>query len=187
VPGDLRYRDVNADGIITTADRTYLGSAIPELIWGGSLGLEYAGIDFNIDFNGQQGNLIYNSKKQARFGTYNFDVSYLDRWTGEGTSNKEPRVTNGGHNYEVSDRFLEDGSYWRIRNISLGYSLPIQMLSKYNIQQLRVYISGTNILTTTEYTGYAPEFSSGDVLSVGIDRGIYPIAKTYNVGLNLVF
>ncbi|MBK8504833.1 MAG: TonB-dependent receptor [Saprospiraceae bacterium] len=186
-PGDLRYRDVNRDGIITTADRTYLGSAIPELIWGASLGLEYAGIDFNIDFNGQQGNLIYNSKKQARFGTYNFDISYLDRWTGEGSSNREPRVTNGGHNYEVSDRFLEDGSYWRIRNISLGYSLPVQVLSKYNIKQLRIYVSGTNILTTTEYTGYAPEFSSGDVLSVGIDRGIYPIAKTYNFGLNLSF
>ena len=187
VPGDLRYRDINGDGIITTADRTFLGSAIPELIWGASLGLEYLGFDFNIDFNGQEGNLIYNSKKQARFGTYNFDVSYLDRWTGEGTSDTEPRVTNGGHNYEVSDRFLEDGSYWRIRNISLGYSLPAQLLSRYQIQQLRIYVSGTNILTTTEYTGYAPEFSSGDVLSVGIDRGIYPIAKTYNIGLNLSF
>ncbi|MCB0669721.1 MAG: SusC/RagA family TonB-linked outer membrane protein, partial [Saprospiraceae bacterium] len=187
VPGDLRYSDTNGDGIITTADRTYLGSAIPELIWGANLGFEFAGFDFSIDFNGQSGNLIYNSKKQARFGTYNFEVGYLDRWTGEGTSNSEPRITNGGHNYEVSDRFLEDGSYWRIRNLSLGYSFPTQLISKYRIEQFRVYVSGTNILTSTDYTGYAPEFSSSDVLSVGIDRGIYPIAQTYNIGLNVSF
>ncbi len=187
VPGDLRYVDTNGDGIITTADRIYLGSAIPDLIWGASIGLEFAGFDFSIDFNGQQGNLIFNSKKQARFGTYNFEVSYLDRWTGEGSSNTEPRITNGGHNYEVSDRFLEDGSYWRIRNISLGYSIPSGVLNKFNVQQFRIYLSGTNVFTSTEYTGYAPEFTSGDVLSVGIDRGIYPIAKTYNVGLNVSF
>ncbi|MCB0686607.1 MAG: TonB-dependent receptor [Saprospiraceae bacterium] len=187
VPGDLKFKDINGDGIITTADRTYLGSAIPELIWGANLGLEFAGFDFALDFNGQSGNLIYNSKKQARFGTYNFDISYLDRWTGEGTSNSEPRVTNGGHNYEVSDRFLEDGTYWRIRNLSLGYSLPAQIISKYKIQQLRIYVSGTNIFTSTDYTGYAPEFSSSNVLSVGIDTGVYPLAKTYNVGLNVVF
>lgn len=186
-PGDLRYADTNGDGAITTADRTYLGSAIPDLIWGATLGLEYAGFDFAIDFTGQQGNLIFNAKKQARFGTYNFDVSYLDRWTGPGTSNSEPRVTNGGHNYEVSDRFLEDGSYWRLRNISIGYAIPSRILTKFNVQQFRVYVSGTDIFTSTEYTGYAPEFSSGDVLSVGIDRGIYPVAKTYNVGLNVSF
>lgn len=187
VPGDLRYSDTNGDGLITTADRVYLGSAIPDVIWGANLGLEFAGFDFSIDFNGQSGNLIYNSKKQARFGTYNFEVSYLDRWTGEGSSQSEPRITNGGHNYEVSDRFLEDGSYWRIRNLSVGYSIPQSIISKYRVQQFRVYVSGTNILTSTEYTGYAPEFSSSDVLSVGIDRGIYPIAKTYNVGLNVIF
>ncbi|NND35182.1 MAG: SusC/RagA family TonB-linked outer membrane protein, partial [Saprospiraceae bacterium] len=187
VPGDLKYVDTNGDGNITTADRTFLGSAIPDLIWGASLGLEYAGIDVALDLNGQQGNLIYNSKKQARFGTYNFERSYLDRWNGEGTSNSEPLVTNGGHNYEVSYRFLEDGSFIRIRNISLGYTLPQNILSKFNVEQFRIYVSGTNILTSTDYTGYAVEFGSSDVLSAGIDRGVYPIAKTYNVGLNVSF
>ena len=96
-------------------------------------------------------------------------------------------MTNGGHNYEVSDRFLEDGSYWRIRNISLGYSIPTSAISKFKVEQFRVYVSGTNLFTSTAYTGYSPEFSDSNVLSVGIDRGIYPIAKTYNVGLNVSF
>ena len=187
VPGDMKYLDINGDGEITTADRTFLGSAIPDLIWGASLGLEYGGFDFSIDLNGQEGNLIYNSKKQARFGTYNFDVSYLDRWNGEGSSTSEPRVTNGGHNYEVSERFLEDGSFVRIRNINLGYQLPQKIVSKFNIEQFRLYVSGTNLLTSTDYTGYAVEFGSSDVLSAGIDRGVYPIAKTFNVGLNVSF
>ncbi len=187
VPGDLSYQDTNGDGVITTADRTFLGSAIPDLIWGANLGVEYRGFDLTVDLNGQRGNLIYNSKKQARFGTYNFEESYLSRWNGEGTSDTEPRVTNGGHNYEVSERFLEDGSFFRLRNVSLGYSLSENLLTKINVKQCRVYISGTNILTDTEYTGYAVEFGSRDVLSAGIDRGVYPIAKTYNVGLNLSF
>ncbi len=187
VPGDIRFADTNGDGTITTADRTFIGSPIPDLIWGASLGFDWAGLDFSIDFNGQNGNKIYNSKKAARFGTYNFETSFLDRWTGEGTSNSEPRLTNGGHNYRTSDRFLEDGSYWRLRNVSLGYSLPSALLNRFKINQFRVYVSGTNLLTQTDYTGFTPEFSTGNVLETGIDRGIYPVSKTYNVGLNVVF
>ncbi len=187
VPGDLRFEDVDGDGAITTADRTFIGSPIPELIWGASVGFDFWGLDFSIDFNGQEGNKIYNSKKAARFGTYNFERSFLNRWQGEGTSNAEPRLTNGGHNYRTSDRFLEDGSYWRIRNVSIGYQLPKSLIDKFNISQFRVFASGTNIFTSTEYTGFTPEFASGNVLETGIDRGTYPIAKTYTVGLNVGF
>lgn len=187
VPGDLRFFDTNGDGTITTADRTFIGSPIPELIFGLNLGVNVANFDLTVDFNGQMGSVIYNSKKAARFGTYNFETSYLDRWNGPGTSDSEPRVTNGGHNYQVSERFIEDGDFWRLRNISLGYTLPSKLMQNYRIQQFRIYVSATNLITNTEYTGYAPEFGSSDVLSNGIDRGIYPVAKTYNMGLNVSF
>ncbi len=187
VPGDLRYVDHNNDGAITTADRTFIGSSIPDVIWGTSLGLNYAGFSVSIDVNGQVGNVIYNSKKAARFGTYNFDISYLDRWNGPGTSNVEPRVTNGGHNYEVSERFLEKGDFVRLRNVYLGYTLPKAFVSRYQVQQLTIYISGTNLITSTDYSGYTPEFGSGDVLSNGIDRGIYPTAKVFTGGIRVVF
>ncbi|MDH3244685.1 MAG: SusC/RagA family TonB-linked outer membrane protein, partial [Saprospiraceae bacterium] len=187
VPGDLRYEDIDGDGIITTADRTFIGSPIPDLIWGASLGFEMYGVHLSVDFNGQQGTKLYNSKKAARFGTYNFERSFLERWQGEGTSNEEPRLTNGGHNYQTSDRFLEDGSYWRIRNVTIGYDLPDSILSRFGIDRFRIYASGTNILTETSYSGFTPEFASGNVLETGIDRGVYPIAKTYNVGINVGF
>ncbi len=187
VPGDLRYVDTDGDGSITTADRTFLGSPIPDLLWGASLGFELYGVDFSFDLNGQSGNKIYNSKKAARFGTYNFERIFLDRWSGEGTSNAEPRVTNGGHNYLTSERFLEDGSYWRVRNISIGYTLPTKVLGKLQILSMRIYASATNPFTATDYTGYTTEFSSSNVLSAGIDQGVYPIAKIYNIGINASF
>jgi TonB-linked SusC/RagA family outer membrane protein len=187
VPGDLRFVDTDGDGVITTDDRTYLGSPIPSLIYGAYLSVEYKGIDLTVDVNGQRGNYIINAKKMARFGTYNFEDSFLDRWTGEGTSDWEPRVTNGGHNYEMSERFLEDGSFFRLRNVQLGYSLPERFCQSILIDELRIYASGTNIFTATAYSGYTPEITSNSVIAVGIDQGVYPIAKVYVLGLNLGF
>ena len=187
VPGDLKFVDVNGDGVITTSDRTYIGNPIPDLIWGMHAGFEIAGFDISVDLSGQRGNKLYNAKKMARFGTYNFDISYLDRWTGEGASNNEPRITNGGHNYEESERFIENGSYWRIRNINIGYTLPQHLMSRFQISRARVYINGTNIFTQADYTGFTPEIAGANILSVGIDRGVYPVAKTYNVGISVSF
>ncbi len=186
-PGDLRFVDVNGDGEITTDDRTNLGSPIPDFIYGFNLGGEYAGLDFSIEFNGQSGNKLINAKKMARFGTYNFETSFLDRWTGEGTSDSEPRVTNGGHNYNVSDQFIEDGSFFRLRNIQLGYSLPQRLLERVHLGKFRVYVSATNLKTWAKYSGYTPEITSGSVLSVGIDQGVYPISKTILGGVNITF
>lgn len=187
VPGDLRFKDIDRDGVITTADRTYLGSPIPNFIYSFNASVEYAGVDFTADFNGVSGNYIINAKKMARFGTYNFENSFLDRWTGEGTSNTEPQVTNGGHNYEMSERFIEDGSFLRLRTVQLGYSLPQTIIDKVGIKKLRLYVSGTNLITWTDYSGYTPEITSVSVISVGIDEGVYPIAKTYTAGVNVVF
>ncbi|MBX2871356.1 MAG: TonB-dependent receptor [Saprospiraceae bacterium] len=185
--GDLRFEDTNGDGVITDDDRTFLGNPIPDFIYGLNLTVAYQGFDLAIEFNGQSGNEIFNSKKAARFGLYNFENSFLDRWTGPGTSNFEPRVTNSGHNYIPSDRFIEDGSFVRLRNIQLGYTLPNQWLQQLRLRDFRVYVSGTNLITWTDYSGYMPEVGSSSPFSSGIDRGIYPIAKTYTVGLNISF
>ncbi|MDX1909069.1 MAG: TonB-dependent receptor [Bacteroidia bacterium] len=186
-PGDLRFEDVDGDGVISTADRTYLGSPIPNFIYGLSTGLEIAGIDLSVDLNGQSGNKLVNAKKMARFGTYNFETSYLDRWTGEGTSDTEPRVTNGGPNYSPSERFLEDGSFLRLRLVQIGYTLPASLTTRAGLSRVRLYASGANLVTWTRYTGYTPEVTSNSVISVGIDRGVYPIARTYTGGLDISF
>lgn len=187
VAGDLIYEDTNNDGAVDNNDRVILGSPIPDLIFGFNLGFDYKGFDFSADFNGTYGNEIYNAKKQTRFNTYNFETSYLDRWTGEGTSNTEPRVTNGGHNYEVSDRFVEDGSFLRLRNVQIGYSFPEVALNKFKVQNFRVYISGTNVFTWTKYSGYTPEIGGGSVIGTGYDSGLYPLARTFNLGISASF
>jgi TonB-linked SusC/RagA family outer membrane protein len=186
-PGDLRFRDINDDGVITTDDRTFIGSPIPDFIYGFSGGFDVAGFDFFIDFNGQRGNKIINAKKMARFGTYNFESSFLSRWTGEGTSNTEPRITNGGHNYEMSERFIEDGSFMRLRTLQIGYTLPSSLLGQLRLSKLRVYANGTNLITWDNYSGYTPEIASGSVIDVGIDRGVFPIAKVFTFGLDIGF
>ncbi|PSR09580.1 MAG: hypothetical protein C7N36_20185, partial [Bacteroidetes bacterium] len=190
VPGDLRFADLDGDGIITAeGDRTILGSAIPDFILGANAFIEVAGFDLNVDFVGQFGNEVINAKKMSRFGAYNFESSFLDRWTGEGTSNSEPRVTFGGTNIErLSSRFVEDGSYIRLRNLQLGYTLPVAVAQRIYLQSLRVYVSGTNLWTSTDFTGYNPEIYNGSVFDNGIDRGtIYPISKTINVGIDIQF
>jgi TonB-linked SusC/RagA family outer membrane protein len=186
-PGDLRFEDINGDGVITTADRTFLGSPTPDFIFGFNFGVGWGGLDLDIDFNGQTGNLIYNAKKAARFGTYNFESSYLDRWTGEGTSDWEPRVTNAGHNYEVSDRFLEDGSFLKLRNIRLSYTVPPSLTQQAQVRNARVYVNGSNLVTWTAYTGHSPEVGTGNVFDVGVDRGFYPPNRSFTVGLDLTF
>jgi TonB-linked SusC/RagA family outer membrane protein len=185
--GDLIFEDTNGDGVVNSKDRVILGSPIPDLVYGFNIGFDYKGFDFSVDFNGTIGNKIYNSKKQVRFNTYNFETSFLDRWTGEGTSNVEPRVTNGGHNYEVSDRFIEDGSFLRLRNVQIGYSFPKVALDRVKLQSFRIYVSGTNLFMMTNYTGYTPEIGGGNVLGTGYDSSLYPIARTFNVGVSANF
>ncbi len=184
--GDLRFVDVNKDGAITGEDRTYIGSPIPTFIFGFNVTMEYKGFDFSLDIQGQTGNKIFNGKEVVRPDPYNFEQHVMNRWTGPGTSNTEPRPSFGGYNYTPSDKFIQDGSFMRLRNLSLGYTLPARISDKLYASKLRVYIKGNNIYTLTKFTGYTPEIG-GDVLSSGIDNGIYPVTSSYSIGLNVTF
>jgi TonB-linked SusC/RagA family outer membrane protein len=185
--GDLRFVDVNSDGKIDGRDRTNIGSPIPTFIFGFNFGIEIIGFDLSVNVQGQTGNKIFNAKEVVRPDPYNFESHVLNRWTGPGTSNTEPRASFGGYNYTPSDHFIQDGSFIRIRNLVLGYTLPVAWSAKISMQKLRVYVKADNLYTWTKFTGYTPEIGSGDVLSAGIDYGIYPITAVYSVGINLNF
>jgi TonB-linked SusC/RagA family outer membrane protein len=186
-PGDFRYVDTNGDGVISADDRTFLGSPIPDYVYGIQLSTTWKGLSVALDLNGQVGNEVFNAKKAVRFGTENFEESFLDRWTGPGTSNSEPRVTNAGWNYQVSDWYLSDGSYLKLRNIRVGYALPGSWLNPAGVQRTELYVNGTNLFTLTEYPGYTPEIGSDNVLANGLDTGLFPIARTLTVGINATF
>ncbi len=185
--GDLRFVDVNGDGKINGNDRTYIGSPIPSFIFGCNFGLELYGLDFSFNIQGQTGNKIFNAKDVVRPDPYNFESNVLNRWTGPGTSTNEPRASFGGYNYAPSDHFIQDGSFIRLRNIILGYTLPSAWSKKITMQTIRVYVKADNLYTLTKYTGYTPEIASGDVIGNGIDNGIYPITAIFSFGVNLNF
>lgn len=189
VPGDLRYADTNDDGVIDNDDKTFLGSPIPDLTYGFNARFTYGGFDLSAGFAGQSGNKVFNAKKAVRFGVENFEASYLDRWTGPGTSDTEPRVTNAGHNYQASEYFLEDGSFLKLHSAQLGYELPRQWVSGLNLERARLYASGTNLFIASDYPGYTPEVvhPQASVIAGGIDLGVYPPARTLTVGVDVSF
>lgn len=188
VPGDIKYEDTNLDGKLDAKDRVYLGSPIPKLTYGFNAGAAYKGFDFNIDFFGVYGNKVFNEKETARFAVYNWEKHVANAWTVDNPSSSEPRVTNGGHNYKPSDRFIQDGSFIRLRTIVLGYSLPSSLISKVKLESLRVFFSGTNLWTKQSFTGYTPEFpNSNSPFKVGFDNGIYPLAKSIQFGIETKF
>ena len=187
-PGDIKFADSNNDGILDAKDRVYLGSPIPKITYGINLGAGYKGIDFNADFLGVHGNLVFNEKETSRFAVYNWEKHVANAWTVDNPSTSEPRVTNGGHNYRPSDRFLQNGSYFRLRTVSLGYTLPASWVSKVKMESFRIFVSGTNLWTNQEFTGYNPEFpNSSSPFKVGFDNGTYPIAKSFQIGLETKF
>jgi len=185
--GDLRFVDVNGDGVIDGLDRTYIGSPVPKFIFGINLTLTYKGFDFSALIQGQTGNKIFNGKEVVRPDPYNFEHHVINYWDGEGSSNTEPRPSFGGYNYTPSDHFIQDGSYTRIRNITLGYTIPDRLVSRLSIVNLRFYVKADNIFTFTKFTGYTPDIASENVISNGIDNGTYPVSSVYSVGVNLNF
>lgn len=188
-PGDIRFKDLNGDGMINTEDQTYIGNPTPDFTYGLTGDISFKGFDFSLFFQGTQGNEIYNATVRYDFTYVNRPVSVLNRWTGPGTSNTEPRVSlsDPNQNARVSDRFVEDGSYLRLKNIQLGYSLPASILDKLKLSKLRVYVSGQNLLTFTNYSGLDPEIGAFNALEIGIDRGFYPQARALLGGLQVTF
>jgi TonB-linked SusC/RagA family outer membrane protein len=185
--GDLRRVDVNGDKVINDQDRTYIGSPVPKFIFGFNAEVTYKNFDVSFSLQGQTGNKIYNAKEFIRPDAYNFEQHVMDRWTGEGTSNTEPRASFGGYNYIPSDKYIQDGSFVRLRSLVVGYTLPEAITAKMHMQQFRVYAKGNNIYTLTRYTGYTPEIGVGDVLGSSIDTGIYPVSAVYSFGVTLTF
>jgi hypothetical protein len=188
-PGDLKYADLNGDGTITDEDKTFIGSPIPDVIYGFDVNLRYGALDMGVGLSGQSGNEVYNAKRARRFNYENYEAQFLDRWNGEGTSDWEPRVTTSGHNYEASERWIEDGSFLKLHSARLGYRLPQQVSGRMGVDLARVYVSGTNLALFTDYTGYTPELTAASVIASGLDEfsGVYPPARTLTVGIDLTF
>lgn len=191
-PGDIRFADINGDGEITEDDKEYCGAGIPKVEANLSLGASYKGFDFSVVFGSAWGHKIYNGNRYFYEGMAsgsNFLKSSLNAWTPENTNTDVPRAVlqdkNG--NARESDRFLENGNFIRMRQLQLGYTLPSQLTKKAWIESLRVYVSGENLWTWTNYSGIDPEFSRASVLNSGIDNLIYPFNRTYVVGLQVVF
>jgi TonB-linked SusC/RagA family outer membrane protein len=185
--GDLRFVDINNDGQITGADRTTLGSPIPTYFYGISLGANYKGVDLSMDFQGQGGNEIYNLKETVRPGLYNFEQHVYDYWRPEQPSNVEPRPSQGGYNFLPSSRFIQNGAFFRLRNITIGYTLPPRFLDKVFLKSVRLYARGTNVFTITDFTGYSPEVASESAIFNNIDRSTYPVTAVYSLGLDIKF
>lgn len=188
-PGDVRFVDVNGDGTIDDTDRTKIGKGMPDWIYGFTLAAEWKGFDLNLFFQGTIGNDIFDFSQRGDIPAMNRSEWILDRWHGEGTSNKLPRMAtiNDNGNWASSDIYIKDGSYMRLRNAQLGYTLPKQLTAKVSVQRLRLYLAAENLLTFTGYDGFDPEGASGNYTEIGIDKGIYPQSRTISLGATITF
>ena len=186
-PGDTRFVDINGDGQITSDDRTKIGKGTPDWNFGLNFNADWKGFDFNMFFQGVAGADIFDATYRTDVTAGNYPTYMLNRRTGEGTSNKYPILRAGDNtNWQVSDLYIVDGSYLRLKNISLGYTLPRSLTRQISIERLRFFVMAENLITWTKYWGFDPEISSGGK-SLGIDKGVYPQARTWTIGLNLTF
>ncbi|SMP27681.1 TonB-linked outer membrane protein, SusC/RagA family [Algoriphagus winogradskyi] len=197
--GDIKFRDINNDGVIDANDRTNLGHYLPDFTYGLNANASYKGFDFTMFLQGVSGNEIFNNLRYHTEGmTRLFGAStvVLDRWTPTNTDTDVPRAISGdpNRNARASSRFVEDGSYLRLKNISIGYSIPsaaLQSWSKGTVSKVRVYVSAQNLFTITDYTGYDPEVAVrtgiNSSLGTGIDYGQFPAARTIMGGIQLAF
>lgn len=193
--GDVIFVNTNGDNALNDKDKVIIGNPIPDFIYGINLGAGWKGIDLNIQLGGTYGNDIFNA---MRYFTYdqvsstNKDRKILNYWTPTNTNTDVPRLANTdtNDNMRISDRYVEDGSYLRLRNIQIGYTLPAYLTKKAYMQRVRVYLTGQNLLTFTKYSGADPEIGqivSDSYLSRGVDIGTYPQAKTVTGGVSITF
>ena len=191
-PGDVRFVDLNGDGVIDSRDKTMIGNPNPDLSYGLNINLGYKGFDLSVFLYGVSGNQVFDGIRDFASPLSNYTSSILGRWHGEGTSNTLPRVTlgdEGNQNWtRSSDLFIQDASFLRVRSINLGYDLKQTLLQRLPVQQLRLYVSGSNLFTFTRYKGMDPEVGYGPYPWVsGVDVGTYPQPRTVIVGLNARF
>ena len=201
-PGDIKFKDIDKNGRIDNADRINLGNPNPLSVYGLSNNFSFKGLDLSVFMQGVSGLTVYNQTRQTieslgtlggGSGAINNSVSTLDRWRSESQpgNGTMPRATalDPNNNNRVSDRWLEDGSFLRVRNITLGYNFPKALLEKVKLSNLRLYVSGQNLFTFTKYTGYDPEFGRNGTnpLGAGYDDSNYPVARTLLMGLNIQF
>ena len=194
-PGDIRFVDHNNDGQIDQNDRKFLGSPNPDFSFGLGGKIFWKGLDFTAFFQGTYGNEIYNGLRQDLEGVnleWNYAQSTLDAWTPQNTDTTIPRavINDPNQNARTSDRFLEDGSYLRLRTLQLGYALPEGLLESVAVDNSRVYVSADNLWTLTDYSGYNPDIGrAGSVLDRGVDFGhvAYPLSRTFLIGMNIAF
>lgn len=187
-PGDIRFKDLDGDKKITDKDRTFIGSPLPDFTYGFGLTFGWKGLDISTDFNGVVGCQILDLKKTVAWTNVNYYAKQLSRWHGEGTSTTEPILDKSrGHNYLPSTNLLENGSYLRLRNVQIGYTLPTSVTKKVKISSIRFYINGQNLLTWRYNSGFTPEVG-GSILDGGVDDGsTYPIPAVYTAGLSITF
>jgi TonB-linked SusC/RagA family outer membrane protein len=185
--GDIKFRDLNNDGVINDLDRAFTGNPNPTFIFALNNSFTYKGFDLSLFLQGVAGNKIFNANRlytEAMSVAQNQTTETLNRWTGEGTSNSMPRAifNDPNKNTRPSERYIENGSYLRIKNLTLGYTLPASLTEKAHMTSVRVYASGLNMYTFTKYTGFDPEVGTS-----GIDNNVYPVTATYSFGVNIGF
>ncbi|MEO8237476.1 MAG: TonB-dependent receptor [Flavobacterium sp.] len=193
-PGDFRWKDLNGDGKIGGEDRDFLGTSLPKYTYGFTLNLDYKGIDLLVFGQGAGGNKIYQGLRRLDIINANYQTEVLGRWTGPGSTNSYPRVTTDDTNKNFSnpsDFNLEKGDFFRFKTIQVGYSLPSDIINKISLQKVRFYITAENLFTITKYSGFDPEIGGPTAANMdnvqGVDRGYYPQAKSYMLGVNLQF
>lgn len=186
-PGDLKFADVDGNGKITDNDRTMIGNPTPDFTYGFNVNLGWKNLDLTVDMMGVYGNEIYRNWGSSSYAQLNYRTEQLNRWHGEGTSNWEP-LLDPSHkiNQEASTYFIEDGSFFRIRNIELGYNFDKRLLNRIKVQSLRLYTNVQNPKTWSRNGGYTPEVG-GSAISFGIDGGGYLMPTVYTIGFNLTF
>lgn len=194
-PGDIRFVDYNNDGQIDQSDRQFLGSPTPDFSYGLGANVEWKGLDLSVFFQGTYGNQIYNGLRQdleSMSLEFNYSSETLNAWTPENQNTDVPRavINDPNLNTRTSDRFLENGSYFRFKTLQVGYTFPETLLESLKVSKCRFYVSADNIFTITEYTGYNPDLGrTGSILSRGVDYGhiAYPLARTFMAGVQLSF
>jgi len=186
-PGDIRFKDIHPDGVIDEKDRVVIGNPNPDWMFAMNNDFYWKGLSLSIYLQGVQGNDIFNVNNITNEGmasSHNQTKSVIYRWKGYGTSTVVPRAVyaDPNQNNRISDRFVEDGSYLRLKNVTLGYDLPRKWMEKIHMNQIRVYLSCDNLVTLTKYSGFDPEVSLN-----GLDHNLYPIQRTYSLGVNINF